>query len=198
MSLALVKPRADFSAENWLRTMHILNYKVFIVEPFNLNIVGWRNRFGEVDEYCDYLAVYYMERGTWKVKTWEASTRPGKSYLLSPINKKGTAILKPGQYLNSYALGQYKGSLALRQILPVKVFRDDNKDVLWDTNAATTDFGKFGIHIHRSSRFAKIVGRNSAGCQVFKNTGDYLEFIDLCQRAAAVWGNKFTYTLLEF
>ena len=37
----------------------------------------------------------------------------------------------------------------------------------------------------------------SAGCQVFSKESDFNEFMDVCRKASDVWGNSFTYTLIE-
>ncbi|MEW5725859.1 MAG: hypothetical protein AB1896_22300, partial [Thermodesulfobacteriota bacterium] len=56
-----------------------------------------------------------------------------------------------------------------------------------------------GINVHRASGSGRTahVGRYSAGCQVFQSAEDFGAFIGLCEQAAKVWGNRFSYTLLE-
>ena len=34
-------------------------------------------------------------------------------------------------------------------------------------------------------------------CQVFKNVKDFNQFMEICMNSKALWGNKFTYTLLN-
>ena len=41
------------------------------------------------------------------------------------------------------------------------------------------------------------VDKWSAGCQVIANNNDWHEFLDICYEAKAIWGNNFTYTLIE-
>ena len=81
----------------------------------------------------------------------------------------------------------------------VSVYRDGDKDDMYDFNAATVDDGKFGINIHRSSAYNTTteIDKYSAGCQVFSNPDDFKEFIDIMKKSSEVWGNKFTYTLIE-
>lgn len=164
--------------------------------PLNLNIVGWRRRQGELNHFCDFIAVYYQVGSEWVSRVWPAATRPGKPYLQNPLNKKGVAILKPGQYLQAYSLGLHRGYLALKQVKPVVVYRDDNRDLVWDLEKSET--GHFGINIHKASVLSLLVNKHSAGCQVFKSWKDFDEFIGLCEDSIAFFGNKFTYTLLEF
>ena len=41
------------------------------------------------------------------------------------------------------------------------------------------------------------VNKWSAGCQVFKKVADFNEFMDICRKARDIWGNSFSYTLIE-
>jgi len=167
--------------------------------PLNLNIVGWRNKNGRTNYFDDFLTVYWpYNKFTWVEYQWPCTTRPGIPWLTNPLNPKGTASLVPGQYKQAYALGTYKGYTALKQIRPVRVFRDNNRDSQLDENTATIEEGMFGLHIHRAGGWSRVVGVSSAGCQVFQRRMDFADFIDLCQRSVQFWGNSFTYTLVEF
>jgi len=61
--------------------------------------------------------------------------------------------------------------------------------------------GFFGINIHRAT--AKTGGKStrvdrwSAGCQVIASNEDFAVFMKICRKARDLWGNSFTYTLLE-
>ena len=81
----------------------------------------------------------------------------------------------------------------------MKVWRDNNKDNQIDYELGKEDEGWFGVNIHRakSSGETEYVGAYSAGCQVFKNSTDYKLFMDIVKRSAELYGNSFTYTLLE-
>lgn len=167
-------------------------------KPYNLNIVGFRNVTGRVNHFDDLIAVYYLNQfGTWMRGIWPASTCPGAPWLLNPISPRGTAILVPGQYHEVYELGTFHGHQALKQVGALKVYRDNNKDLQLDENAATIQEGLFGIHIHRAGIWSQLVGPSSAGCQVFQKSADCDEFIWLCEQAVDYWGNRFTYTLME-
>jgi hypothetical protein len=51
------------------------------------------------------------------------------------LNPKGAAILVPGQYCGSHAIGLHQGKYrALRQVKPLPVYRDSNKDMNYDLN----------------------------------------------------------------
>lgn len=185
--------------QQFLEKMKYLGYKLFTDtdKPLNLNIVGWRNSYTRPNQFDDYLAVYWRSGGFWESRGWAITTFPGKPFLTNPINSKGTAILVPGQYRDAYSLSLYKGYTALVQLKPVKVYRDNNRDGVADRSIVTIEEGLFGIHIHKAGLFSQWVGNASAGCQVFQRAEDFKDFIKLCEQAALMWGNHFTYTLME-
>lgn len=179
-------------------------------KPYNLNIVGWRNKNARPNYFDDWLSVYWqVEIGWWKQEVWPITTYPGVPWLKNPINPKGAAIMVAGQYEGAYTLGAYKGRPALLQTSPIRVYRDNDLDGAFDLgsnrvvngpfslNPHTIEKGMFGIHIHRGSVWARLVGASSAGCQVFQSWKDHAEFMDLCTKASKHWGKKFTYTLME-
>ena len=55
----------------------------------------------------------------------------------------------------------------------------------------------YGINIHKAGKDSSDVNTWSAGCQVFKKTADFDEFIGLVKKQEAKYGNKFTYTLID-
>ena len=189
------------SPQSFIKLFEKLSYDVAYGEafkPFHLNIVGFRNRFARTDYFDDTIAVSYQDAGKWMYHFFEATTLPGKPSMLKPENPLGTAILAPGQYKDAYEIALHKGKYeALIQRGQVKVYRDNNKDLVYDLNKQSTEWGLFGINIHKASLGAKLVGPNSAGCQVIKDSVDYDIFMALCHRASKFWGSKFTYTLVE-
>ena len=97
-------------------------------------------------------------------------------------------------------IGLHQGKYeALRQRKPVKVYRDNDKDLEYDTDEDTIKEGIYGINIHRSNPYDQsyYVNKWSAGCQVFKKVADFHEFMDICRKAKDIWGNSFSYTLIE-
>ena len=117
------------------------------------------------------------------------------------MNRKGTAILKPNQYRSAYKLDLHSGKyLALCQRKgKVDVYRDNDKDYILEMDESTIDRGMFGINIHRSSewRDVDVVEKYSAGCQVFQKKKEFDVFIELCEKSADIYGNSFTYTLIN-
>jgi len=75
---------------------------------------------------------------------------------------------------------------------------DANRDTTIDKDGEIYT-GIFGINIHRSnpSNQSQVVEKWSAGCQVFQKVADFNFFMNCCRKAAKIYGNSFTYTLLE-
>lgn len=185
------------SSIEFLDVMKRKGFKVF-TEIGNINILGFRAKYGAADSFDDTIAVYIAKSGgVFDFDYFPATTLPGISWLKNPMNKNGTAILVPGQYLESYQIGIYRGYDALRQVGPVKVYRDDNRDGKVDTSHVKIETGLFGIHIHRAGILSKVVGVSSAGCQVFQARKDFDVFMGYCKEAAKLHGNSFSYTLLD-
>jgi hypothetical protein len=55
----------------------------------------------------------------------------------------------------------------------------------------------FGINIHKAGKDSTWVENWSEGCSVFKRSLDFDAFMKIVQQARKIWGNKFTYTLIE-
>jgi len=180
------------------------DYKFFDTpdRKLNLNIIGVRRDNQGSNTFDDFLLVMYREEELMINHRWQATTDPGKYWLLNPMNPKGTAILVPGQYRGTWQLGKHQGKYeALVQRKPVKVYRDNNKDEAINYNNITTlvDEGYFGINIHRSNPYDQsyVINKWSAGCQVFKKIDDFNIFMGLCRDSAKIYGPKFTYTLID-
>ena len=77
----------------------------------------------------------------------------------------------------------------------MKVYRDANKDMTYDESK--TQEGIFGINIHKAGADSTYVENWSEGCQVFKKSAEFDEFMKICKKAESIFGNSFTYTLIE-
>lgn len=171
-------------------------------EPYRLNIVGLRNDSIIPNRFDDEIHAFYTKQdGSWNYHIWPATTDPGTFWLNNPSYEQGTAILAQGQYLNSYAIGKHKGLYdALIQNRPVTVIRDYDRDALLDFYNGERQTGNFGINIHRaeSSGSTKLINKYSAGCQVFQDAHDFEQFMVLCEQHRRLYGNSFTYALVDF
>jgi len=181
------------------QAMKVKNYKFFESGDYNLNIIGIRNSdtgSKVTNVFDDLLTVSYKIGDVWHFKKWAATTDPGTKGVKEFHNAQGVARLVPGQYRGSHAIGLHQGKYeALKQAKPVKVYRDANKDMTYDTKLITE--GIYGINIHKAGADSTYVENWSEGCQVFKKSADFDEFMSLVKKAATLHGNSFTYTLLE-
>ena len=187
---------------NILERVKKKGYKVFTSGDYNVNIIGVRTANRISNSFDDFLYIVFKVKGEWINLCFPITTDPGLYHLQNPAYVVGTAIMYPKQYRGVYKLGKHRGQYeALVQTGgKVKIYRDKNKDEVLDHDPENMAVGYFGLNIHRSSKHnsgSKKVEKWSAGCQVFQNPKDYDIFIAICKKAAAVWGNSFTYTLLE-
>lgn len=182
----------------------ILRHKRFEVfsRPNELNIVGLRSKSTIPNRFDDEIHVFYkVSTLNWHYHIFKATTDPGTFWLKQPLQPQGTAILAEGQYKGAYQLGLHQGKyLALVQRKPVTVIRDYNRDAVLDFKNGTMTKGLYGINIHRANKTGttKSVDKNSAGCQVFENANDFEFFLKLCEKHKSLYGNSFTYSLIDF
>lgn len=166
---------------------------------FDVNIVGIRNAAaGQVvtNVFDDQLTISYKEDGVWKFHSWAATTDPGKKGVKEYHNAAGVARLVEGQYRSSHIIRLHQGKYeALGQNKPVKVWRDANKDMVYDENKIQE--GVFGINIHKAGADSTYVENWSEGCQVFKKSADFEAFMKICRKAKDIHGNNFSYTLIK-
>ena len=179
-------------------------YAYFTQGVYNLNIIGVRsdNNNKVTNKYDDYLVVTWnTPEGQTRRQVYPITTEPGLYYISKKLlNPKGTAILVPGQYRGCWQIGKHRGKYkALCQKKPVKVYRDNNLDEVYDLNSETIESGIFGINIHRSDelKIYNLVNKWSAGCQVFQYASHFTAFMKKCEKQAELYGNSFTYTLVE-
>ena len=182
-----------------LQRVAAAGHRVFTTGRYNVNIVGVRNPDSKPDQFDDRLHVVYLDDfNQWCDLSFRCTTDPGLHYLLHPINKAGTAILKPGQYRSAYRIGLHRGSYpALVQAGPVTVYRDRNRDTIHDMDSATLETGHFGVNIHHAGDDSTVVSRWSAGCTVVANRLDWEIFLTIIHKSASLYGDRFTYTLIE-
>lgn len=170
---------------------------------YDVNIVGIRNNSPEVGDrvtnvFDDWMTVSYKVDGVWKFNIWPITTDPGTKAVKEYHNPNGVARVVPGQYKGMWAVGLHQGKYeAMRQVKPVKVYRDKNRDMTF--NETVIEEGIFGINGHRSNPTTEsaYVENWSEGCQVFKRVKDFNNWMVIMNKAKGIHGNSFTYTLLE-
>jgi hypothetical protein len=169
--------------------------------PYELNIVGIRSKETKANKFDDEIHVFYKtDKNRWNYHLYKATTDPGTFWLKNPAYPQGTAILKEGQYKNAYAIGRHQGkSPALVQTGKVRVMRDYDRNAILDFNNAQIEEGTgINIHLAKSSGKTKLIDKYSAGCQVFQDAESFVEFMELCREHSSLYGNSFTYTLIDF
>ncbi len=183
--------------------INALRFKTYetYVRPYELNIVGIRSDSTLPNRFDDEIHVFFKNgSGKWIHYIFPATTDPGTYWLQNPMSPQGTAILKQGQYKGTYQIGLHRGKYyALVQSKPVTVLRDYDRNAFLDFWNGKPDTGMFGINIHRASvnGTTKSVDSYSAGCQVFANVNDFSLFMQLCEKHKQLYGNNFTYTLID-
>lgn len=159
---------------------------------YDFHLVGIRSKANLPNVFDDMIAVINGEKIQW----FTCTTNPGTHWLKNLLDSKGTAVLKPNQYVDTWSLGLHQKKYeALVQIKPVEVYRDKDLDIIAE-ETAITDKGLFGINIHRANEtmISKFIDKWSAGCQVLNDPDDFKELIHECRISNK---KQFTYTLLR-
>jgi hypothetical protein len=188
------------SIRAFLKLAKVNGYKIYD-RPYELNIIGVRSNSTIPNKFDDKIVAFYKnDKGKWEGKSFNATTDPGTYWLNQPMSPQGTAILKEGQYIDSWKLGMHQGKYkALVQAKPIVVFRDYDRNAILDFNNGKEETGTFGINIHRanSTGTTKSVDKYSAGCQVFENAEDFANFLAMAEKHESLYGNNFTYSLID-
>jgi len=207
--MAIIKGlHAKLVAENVEREIKKKGYVFFSRGTFNVNVIGIRSKEKKANYFDDtMLLIYKNKKEEWEVLSSVITTDPGTYYLVDhPVNSVGTAILVPDQYRGIYKVDIHAAnnrSFAHEALCQrggtLKVWRDNNRDTILDHDPDSVDVGWFGVNIHRSKSTGEAiyVGSYSAGCQTFKNSTDFKLFMAVVNRAKSMYGNSFTYTLLD-
>jgi hypothetical protein len=192
----------EFTRSQVEKAVKSKGYKWFENGDYNLNIVGIRNSSTNeaiTNKFDDLITVSYKIDEIWYFHQWEATTDPGLHWAENLLNKDGVAILVPGQYRGSHAIGRHRNYTALRQQKPLKVYRDNDKDKEYDLIEENIQEGIYYINIHRANAWGTStqIDKWSAGCQVIANNNNFDKLMELANKSKDKWGNSFTYTLIE-
>jgi|TARA_R110000787_G_scaffold112513_1_gene221430 hypothetical protein len=197
-----------YTREQIESTVKLKGYKWFEdhnEKGYDVNIVGVRNSETKnkvTNKFDDCITVSYKKDGEWKFFCFPCTTDPGTHWVENILNKRGVAILKPGQYRGSHKIRKHQNRYeALGQQKPMSVYRDKNLDGIYDLNEETVREENIGINIHRATKFinktSTQVDKWSAGCQVIASNEHWTTFMKIMRKARDVWGNNFSYTLIE-
>ena len=175
-------------------------YRIFSDKRnYNINIVAIRSKENIANTFNDSIHIFWTYNGITNHLQFPCTTDPGLFYLLNPLNPKGTAIIKEGQYPSVWQYGFHKTYRALQQINPITLIRDFNRDNKLDYINGTIDTGIYGINCHRADPHTEStkVDKWSAGCVVLQNPEDFDTFITIIKNSIKYCGSKFTFTLLN-
>lgn len=170
-----------------------------------VNLFGIRAKESQSDKFDDTVGLFVSLEGKRKLELYQATTDPGKNWLLTPMRKEGTAIMVPGQYRDLYMLGRHKDYEALEQRANANYVRDNNKDSKLDFSLYREGKGeifsdniKSNLHRASSNKIVNFVGLYSAACQVIQNPKHFESLLGYCKNQIHHgWPNRFNYTLLE-
>jgi hypothetical protein len=169
-------------------------YKYFEIGDYNLNIIGVRD-ISNLNQFNDCIVVDYKIKDEWNRFVGEATTDPGTYYLKNKLNANGCALMKEGQHLGVYQTGLHSGYSALVQRKELPVYRVDYINNEIKINKEESGF--FQINIHKAGSKSIQVDKWSAGCQVFAKEIKFNVFMELVKHAKSIYGNSFTYTLIN-
>lgn len=179
-----------------IKTCQDLGYPLIKTNGYP-NLIGIRKSLDNDNLFNDtlYVLIWKGEEQSLSVYTYPITTDPGRYYLLHPCNVKGCAIVKEGFYLNLWSFGMHNGKYpALVQTGKITVYRDNDRDALFDFDKTNVDVGYFGINLHKAGLDSVEVSQNSAGCQVFKKSTDFDQVYQFCKTSTA---SRFNYILLN-
>lgn len=174
-----------------------LGYAYFTNGAYNINIIGVRAKGASVTNKFDDVIIldYKNEKGEWCRQVYKATTDPGLYYLKATLDKKGCAIVVPGQYRGVWQIGMHRGKYqALVQRKPIKVYRDNNKDDIYDLSPKTIEEGIYGINLHHAGNDSVKIDKWSAGCQVIARLRDFNQLMAIVKKQTST---TYTYTLIK-
>lgn len=172
-----------------------------------INVVAIRSSKREFDVFGCQLAHFVLgQNGEWTLEQFPITTYPGKYYTVDKLlNPAGAAILAPGQNRGIYKIDNHRGiypALCQRNG-EVRVFRDGNRDRVYDLKPQTIQSGSFGINVHATQNpdgapanlTVSRVHAASAGCLVFARIGDFVRGRDQWRKFTTM--NRYTLTLID-
>lgn len=169
-------------AENYQTATESKEYNIIYIEGVNTD--GTLNNDAP-NEFNDRRLVIEIKapNGVPKIiGNWEATTEPGSKYTYNPMNPKGAARIKFGQY-KAWAIGPHGVDRheALVQVKPISVHRDFNRD--FQRTGDWVDGGLFGVNQHWGYDYSRndIQGA-SAGCLVGRTREGHREFMKLIKQ----------------
>lgn len=152
------------------------------------------------DKFNTFDDKFYLFKGETFILVTTGTTNAGKSAMFGyeKYNKLGVAVIKTNEwYYDLWQSGLHKGKMeALRQINPIKYFRDNNKNTkIEEIGKMYEDIIYCNFHTNNYDRWTKIkrwiIGGWSACCQVCNDPFKYYRILELIGK------QKVSYCLLK-
>ncbi|HEY9743981.1 MAG TPA: peptidoglycan-binding domain-containing protein [Coleofasciculaceae cyanobacterium] len=189
----------DF-ASRIIKYMKAKNYEIAIgSQQYNIVYVEGIEAEGSVNSdqpnyFNDRRMVIQILEGKPKIiGNWDGTTEPGYYYTYNPVNTKGAARIKFGQY-KAWRVGIHYGGgaephEALVQDGPITVHRDFNQDMI--RTGDKLDTGLFDINQHWGYDMPRNnISFASAGCLVGRTRQGHREFMQLIKQDKRYQLNK--------
>ena len=152
------------------------------------------------DKFDIFDDKFYLFKGKQFVLATTGTTNAGKTAIFGfeKYNKKGVGVIKTNEWYDElWQSGLHHGKMkALRQINPIKLFRDNNKNTkIEEIGEVYNEIVMCNFHTNDYNPLTKlvkwIIGGWSACCQVCNNPMDYYSILEL------VGKQKVSYCLLK-
>lgn len=169
-----VKPYTDRELLDRVKTL-----KSFKHIPKGYWILGVQSN---EDTYNEFDDKFYLYKGEQFITMAVGTTNAGLTGLMNynRYNRNGCAVIKTGEwYYKLWSYGLHRGKMpALRQVNPIKYYRDNNRDKHADQTGKLHS-GLIGINFHTVTYrkdpgfWRKLIGGWSVGCQVINSVDKY-------------------------
>lgn len=143
--------------------------------------------------------VYFLFKGEEQILKGSCTTNPGGPALLGGFkkyNKEGAAVIKSDEwYYDVYSYGLHNKKMpALRQIKPMKYFRDGNlnkkveeQGKIFEGNFSTNfHFNSYSVFDGIKNAIQRFIGEWSYGCIVANEEDKYEKLIELTKKEKSV------------
>ena len=138
----LLKPAVTQSPPKLSRILTVMRSHGYTVSRnprgLDVNIVGIRSSSRTAGKFDDWITLFWMDSGTndWVFHCFAATTDPSARYMKMPlraVRRKGTAVLKPGQYRGAYRVGKHRGRYTALVLLSHKrhTIYSTSSQILW-------------------------------------------------------------------
>ena len=166
--------------------------KSFVKIPDGYWLLGVQSNEDAYNKFDDKFYLFHKERF---IMVAPGTTNAGETGIkrFFTYNKKGVLVVKTDEwYYGLWAYGLHRGKMrALRQVLPIKYYRDGNKNESIEETGELYE-GIKGINFHtisytkKEAFIKKFIGGWSAGCQVVNDIVKYYAILNLLRKQKSI------------